>query len=135
MGEESDQAPLQVSYSLTNTIIITDREYDKDKSNCLSKDELKKLMHRLCDDEAIIGKVPALAEEDIEHLFDDWDTNKDNKISWIEFREGLNRWRWRLQDREKLDQVVDSFFKQSQKLKMQGNDKDSKEYAAKALRL
>jgi len=30
---------------------------------------------------------------------------------------------------------VDGFFKQSYKFKMQGNDKDSKEYAARALRL
>lgn len=74
-------------------------------------------------------------EGEIEHLFDEWNTNKDDKVTWIEFREGLNRWTWRLQERSKLDEVVDSFFKQSQKLKMQGNDKDSKEYAAKALRL
>lgn len=79
--------------------------------------------------------MPALNEGEIEHLFDEWNTNKDDKVTWIEFREGLNRWTWRLQERSKLDEVVDSFFKQSQKLKMQGNDKDSKEYAAKALRL
>ena len=38
-------------------------------------------------------------------------------------------------DKEKLNEVVDGFFKQAQKFKMQGNDKDSKEYAARALRL
>ena len=92
-------------------------------------------MRRLMEDEAVIGKIPSLTDSDIDTLFDDWNTNKDDKVSWIEFREGLNRWRWRLQDRSKLDEVVDSFFKQAQKLKMQGNDKDSKEYAAKALRL
>ena len=31
----------------------------------------------------------------IDTLFDDWNTNKDNKISWIEFREGINKWKWR----------------------------------------
>jgi hypothetical protein len=38
-------------------------------------------------------------------------------------------------DRDKLNEVIESFFKQAQKCKMQGNDKDSKEYAARALRL
>ncbi|CDW81373.1 leucine rich repeat family protein [Stylonychia lemnae] len=110
------------------------REYDKDK-NGLQKDELKKLMRRLSQDDCIIGKVPALNDDQIERLFDEWNTNKDNKVSWIELREGLNKWKWTLSDRERLNDLVDSFFKQSQKFKMQGNDKDSKEYAARALRL
>lgn len=38
-------------------------------------------------------------------------------------------------DKEKMNEVIDQFFKQSYKFKMQGNDKDSKEYAARALRL
>ncbi len=67
-------------------------------------------MLRLANDEAIIGKVPNLTESELEHLFDDWNTNKDDKVSWIEFREGLNRWTWKLQDRAKLDQIVDTFF-------------------------
>ena len=62
--------------------------------------------------------------------------NKDGKLTWFDFRECLNtKWPWRLQDREKLNEVVDSFFKMSYKYRMQGNDKDSKEYAARALRL
>jgi Ca2+-binding EF-hand superfamily protein len=35
------------------------REVDKDK-NGLSKDELKKIMRRLSNDECIIGKIPNL---------------------------------------------------------------------------
>ena len=38
-------------------------------------------------------------------------------------------------DKERMNEIIDSFFKQSYKFKMQGNDKDSKEYAARALRL
>jgi hypothetical protein len=62
--------------------------------------------------------------------------NKDGKITWFEFRDQINaKWSWRLQDREKLNETIESFFKQSYKFRMQGNDKDSKEYAARALRL
>jgi len=68
-------------------------------------------------------------------MFDDWDANKDNKISWIEFREGMNKWEWKLLDREKLFEKVDEYFKLSYKYKMQGNEKESKEYAVRALRL
>jgi Ca2+-binding EF-hand superfamily protein len=110
------------------------REYDKDK-NGLQRDELKRLMRRLTSDDCIIGKVPALSDEEIDQLFDNWNTNKDNKVSWIEFREGINNWRWQLSERERLNEMIDSFFKQAQKLKMQGNEKESKEFATKALRL
>lgn len=40
------------------------REYDKDK-NGLQKDELKRLIRRLASDECIIGKVPALTDEQV----------------------------------------------------------------------
>jgi len=67
------------------------REYDKDKTGLL-KEDLKKLMRRLMNDECIIGKIPRLSDDEVENVFDDWNTNKDNKITWFEFREGLNRW-------------------------------------------
>ena len=82
------------------------REYDKDKTGLL-KEDLKRLLRRLANDEAIIGKVPNLNDEDIETVFDEWNTNKDNKVSWIEFREGINRWGWRQTDRDKLNELVD----------------------------
>ena len=40
-----------------------------------------------------------------------------------------------MQDMEKLNEVVNGYFKYAQKFKLQGNDKDSKEYATRALRL
>lgn len=101
----------------------------------MTKDTLKTVTRRLLNDECIIGKIPKIKEEDIETLFDQWSTNKDGKIVWVEFREGLNKWEWKMLDKERLNEVVDNFFKQSYKFKMQGNDKDSKEYAARALRL
>ena len=61
--------------------------------------------------------------------------NKDGKLTWLEFREALNNWQWRLTEKEKLNEAIDYFFKMAYKCRMQGNDKDSKEYAAKALRL
>ena len=81
-------------------------------------------MRRLAQDDCIIGKVPALNDDQvyfyfnfkqpqIDRLFDEWNTNKDNKVSWIELREGLNKWKWALSDRERLNELVDTFFKQS----------------------
>jgi len=63
--------------------------------------------------------------------------NKDTgKVTWFDFRDQLNsKLLWRLQDREKLDETVEGFFKQAYKFRMQGNEKESKEYAARALRL
>jgi len=37
------------------------REYDTSK-NGVSKEDMRKLMRRLAEDEAIIGKVPALSD-------------------------------------------------------------------------
>ena len=28
----------------------------------------------------------------IDQVCEDWDINKDGKITWIEFREGMNKW-------------------------------------------
>ena len=39
------------------------KEFDKNKSQSLEIDELKALMKRLTNDEAIIGKVPAISED------------------------------------------------------------------------
>ena len=70
-------------------------------------------------------------------LAEKWEFNKDtSKTSWFEMRDSLNiKCSWRLQDRERLNETVDAFFKQAYKFRMQGNEKDSKEYAARALRL
>ncbi len=47
----------------------------------------------------------------MESIYDRWNTNKDGKVSWIEFREGLNNWQWGMTDRERLNEVVEGFFK------------------------
>ena len=84
-----------------------------------------------------MGKVPNLTEDEVAHLIDNWDFNKDTgRLTWFEFRDCLNnKWSWRLTDREKLNEMIDQFFKLAYKYRMQGNEKDSKEYAARALRL
>jgi hypothetical protein len=40
------------------------KEYDKDKSG-LIKEDLKKILRRLCNDECIIGKVPKVSDDDV----------------------------------------------------------------------
>jgi len=41
------------------------KKFDKDKSGALSIDELKELVRQLCNDEAIIGKVPQLSDSEV----------------------------------------------------------------------
>lgn len=94
--------------------------YDVDKSGFLDISELKKLMKDLVDDKGIMGKVPKLSEEEIETLFDDWDKNKDNKISWEEFRNGLNSWEWKLMDKEEIQQRIDQFYEEAERKKAHG---------------
>jgi hypothetical protein len=112
-------------------------EFDKDKQGIQSKDELKRLMTKLLNDDCIIGKVPAISEAEAFIIADEWTFAAANgRLTWFEFRDALNqRWEWRLQDREKLDETIEQFFKLAYKYRMQGNEKDSKEYAARALRL
>jgi len=111
-------------------------EFDKDKAGIASKEELRRLFAKLENDECILGKVPHLSQEEIAQIVESWEFNKDGRITWFDVRESLNtKWTWRLQDLDRLNEIVDGFFKQAYKFKMQGNDKDSKEYAARALRL
>ena len=92
-------------------------------------------MKRLAEDECIIGKVPNVDPESYEALFKEWDLNADGKITWMEFRNGMNKWDWRMVDRELLEEVINDFFAKSYKYKMQGKDQESKEMATNALRL
>lgn len=74
---------------------------------------------------------------DIEYagLFENWKPNSAGVITWETFREGLNSWKWKMVERDVLEEVINDFFAQSYKFKMQGKDKESKEMATKALRL
>ena len=77
-------------------------------------------MGKLMKDECIIGKIPNLEPEEIDIMFDHWEITDENKCSWYKFRDGLNTWLWKLQDREVLQKMVDDFFALSLKYKMQG---------------
>ena len=45
-------------------------------------------------------------------LFEKWDQNSDKKISWFEFREGLNNWEWKLDDPQTMQQKIDEYYHQ-----------------------
>lgn len=107
---------------------------DKEKKG-LRKEDLVKIMGALMKDQCIIGKVPNLLESEIEGLFDAWPISDEKLCQYTFFREGLNTWVWKMQDRETLQQMVDEFFALSLKFKMQGKEDKSKEMATKALRL
>jgi hypothetical protein len=47
----------------------------------------------------------------------------------------MNSWPWRMVDRETLEEVINDFFAQAHKAKMQGKDAECKELTTKALRL
>lgn len=77
-----------------NIIKTLFQAYDKDKSSYLSIGEFKKLFQDIGDDKGYLGKVAHLSEEQVEALFENWDRKKDDKISWVEFREGMNSLPW-----------------------------------------
>ena len=97
--------------------------------------QLKEIMGMLLKDECIMGKVPNLEEYEVESMFDPWGITDENLCTWHRFRDGLNTWLWKMQDREVLQTMVDDFFALSLKYKMQGKDEQSSEMATKALRL
>lgn len=110
-------------------------KYDTDNSGFLEPKEYEKLMQDLLNDECILGKIPNLTETEVEGMFDDWDKNEDGKISWKEFRNGMNRWKWRLIDMDGLESRVDSYFAEANKKKIQGKMDEAREEAYKALKL
>ena len=97
------------------------REYDTEKKG-VNKENLVEIMGRLAEDECVLGKVPDVEPSGFEALFEKWDFNEDGLVSWVEFREGLNKWPWRMVESERLQEIIDDFFSKSQKLKMQGKD-------------
>jgi len=87
------------------------REYDKDKSGVVRED-MKKIMHRLLNDECHLGKIPNISPESVESTVEQWPTTNIGKIPFVQFKERLNRdWDWRMTDRERLDEVVETLFK------------------------
>ena len=75
-------------------------------------------MARLATDECCIGKVPAVNESDYESLFTSWTPSVTGMSNWEIFREGMNSWKWRMMDREILEEVINDFFAKAQRLKM-----------------
>jgi len=64
--------------------------------------ELVKIMERLAEDECVLGKVPNCTPDEYPGLFKKWDNNEDSLVSWIEFRNGLNAWPWRMVELPRL---------------------------------
>lgn len=51
------------------------------------KENLIEIMHSLMQDECIIGKIPNLQDDEVEHVFDAWEYSEapegeEGKISW-----------------------------------------------------
>ena len=106
------------------------REYDKDKKG-IAKDQLVTIMGRLQKDEAIIGKVPFITDNNYESCFENWP----EKVTWEHFRNNCNSWQWRQVPLEELNEIIDEFFAKAYKFKMQGKDVEYKNEMTKALRL
>jgi Ca2+-binding EF-hand superfamily protein len=111
------------------------KKYDTDKSGFLSIEEVKFMMHDLKNDVENMGKVPNVNDDEIETMFDKWDKNNDDKISWQEFRDGCNSWQWRLLDRHEMDKRINYYFEEASRKKVQGNLKGALDIAFNALRL
>ena len=84
-----------------NHVKVLFKEYDKDKLGAV-KDDLKRIVRRLCNDECFIGKVPNIEDSQVDGMVDGWPTNgMTGKLLWLQFKERLNSdWNWRMTDRE-----------------------------------
>ena len=76
----------------------------------VSVSDLVKIMERLAEDECVLGKVPNCDPEDYPGLMQKWDKNEDTLVSWLEFRNGLNDWPWRMVEMAQLQSIIDDFF-------------------------
>jgi hypothetical protein len=117
-----------------NTVKDFWNTFDTDKQG-LQVTQLKEIILKLKEDKCIIGKVPALEDHEIESVFESWEITEEKPCTWVQFREGMNCWIWRLQDRQKLQKMIDDFFALSLKYKMQGKDEECQQMATNALRL
>lgn len=81
------------------------KEFDSDKKG-ITFDQLKKVFERLGKDECIIGKIPDMHMDEVQSFWDRYDVNKDNLLTWEEFREGINHWQWCMQDRSIIEERV-----------------------------
>ena len=56
-------------------------KYDEGKQG-VTKDQLLEMLRSLMKDECIIGKIPALTDEEVANVFDPWEITTENKCSW-----------------------------------------------------
>lgn len=126
-GKNSEAALIEWEKNQIKSIY---REYDKDKKG-ITRDQLKTVMGRLQKDEAIIGKVPFIPENNYDSCFQGWP----EKTTWEHFRNNCNSWQWRQVPLEELNEIINEFFAKAYKFKMQGKDVEFKDQTTKALRL
>jgi hypothetical protein len=67
------------------------KEFDTDQKG-ITFEQLKSVFDRLLNDECIIGKIPDMHMDEVTEFWDRYDINKDNLMTWEEFREGVNHW-------------------------------------------
>ena len=67
-------------------------------------------MSRLANDECCIGKIPNVTDVEYAEIFESWKPNAAGVINWEMFREGMNNWKWRMVDRDHLEEVINDFF-------------------------
>ena len=110
-------------------------EYDINKNGYLDLDELAQVLNDLAADKAGIGKVPDIPVPSVIDIMDKWDKNKDGKINWREFRDGMNEWPWRLADSPVVATRVQELYKKAKWEESNGRMDGAKDMTMKALRL
>ena len=110
-------------------------EYDINKNGYLDLDELTQVLNDLAEDKAGIGKVPDIPVPRVIDIMDQWDKNKDGKINWREFRDGMNEWPWRLADAPVVNNRIQELYKKAKWEESNGRMDGAKDMTMKALRL
>jgi hypothetical protein len=110
-------------------------EYDTNKNGFLDNDELARCIQDLKANKAAIGKVPDIETESALAIMDKWDKNKDGKINWREFRDGMNSWPWRIADHEQIHATIQESYQKAKWEESNGRMDAAKTLTIRALRL
>jgi len=117
-----------------NYILPLFKGYDKEKKGIVKFSEIKDLYNDLIEDKGCIGTIPGVTFEDFCSLMK-INEEKDNTISWNNFRVRLNDLRWQKADRKKTQERINEYYKEANKLIFVGKGAQAPDLLHKANRL
>jgi len=108
--------------------------YDKEKKGVVKYADAQAFYTDLIDDKGCIGLVPGGSFEEFCGALK-INSEKDNLISWNDFRIRINDLKWTKADAKKTRERIDGYYKEANKLIFMGKNAQAPELLHKASRL